>query len=301
MPRPYRSRPAGGPMVARAGGAPGGTANTGGMTQTKEQGRTRRRANELDGRTWTRYSISVWSDIRKNEAEIKLGHPAIFPVQLVGRLIQCFAPPGEVVILDPFAGSGSTLVGAVGLGKEAIGLELIPEYVELARRRLVSEAGALTGRARIYQADARELLRFVEPNSVDLVITSPPYWNVLSRKRTSDGKAIRDYVENPADLSRIPGYQEFIQTLALVFRDVYTVLRPGRYCLVVVMDLRQRSRFFPFHADLASALQGIGYVFDDLIIWDRRQEYNHLRPLGYPSVFRINKVHEYILIFRKPG
>ena len=48
-------------------------------------------------------------------------------------------------------------------------------------------------------------------------------------------------------------------------------------------------------------MQEIGFLLDDIIIWDRRQEYNHLRPLGYPSVFRINKVHEYILIFKKPA
>ena len=66
------------------------------------------------------------------------------------------------------------------------------------------------------------------------------------------------------------------------------------------MDLRQRSTFYPLHADLSAAMQEIGYAFDDIIVWDRRQEYNNFRPLGYPSVFRINKAHEYVLIFQKP-
>ena len=59
------------------------------------------------------------------------------------------------------------------------------------------------------------------------------------------------------------------------------------------------------HSDLAALLsdpsRGGRYVFDDLIVWDRRAEYNNLRPLGYPAVFRINKVHEFLLIFRKAG
>ncbi len=67
------------------------------------------------------------------------------------------------------------------------------------------------------------------------------------------------------------------------------------------MDLRKKDRFYPFHADLAARLKNSGFVFDDIIIWDRRQEYNNLRPLGFPSVFRVNKVHEYLLIFQKPA
>ena len=55
------------------------------------------------------------------------------------------------------------------------------------------------------------------------------------------------------------------------------------------------------HADLATRMQEVGFLFDDIIIWDRKRDYNNLRPLGYPSVFRINKVHEYILIFQKPA
>jgi len=48
-------------------------------------------------------------------------------------------------------------------------------------------------------------------------------------------------------------------------------------------------------------MEQIGYVLEDIIIWDRRREYNNLRPLGYPYVFVVNKVHEYILIFKKPN
>jgi len=77
-------------------------------------------------------------------------------------------------------------------------------------------------------------------------------------------------------------------------------LRPGAYCVVVVMDIRQGSRFYPFHADLSEAMRGVGYLLDDIIIWDRRHEYNNFRPLGYPSVFRVNKAHEFVMVFQKP-
>ena len=143
-------------------------------------------------------------------------------------------------------------------------------------------------------------MEHIGPASVDFVVTSPPYWDILLQNRTADYKDIRNYGNSDLDLGRISDYQEFLEALSIVFTNVLTVLKPGCYCCVVVMDLRKKSRFFPLHADLAAKMQDIGFLFDDIIIWDRKQEYNNLRPLGHPSVFRINKVHEYILIFQKP-
>ena len=91
-----------------------------------------------------------------------------------------------------------------------------------------------------------------------------------------------------------------LERLADVFRGVLAALRPGGYCCVVVMDLRKKDQFFPFHSDLAASLQRLGFLWDDLIVWNRQAEYNNLRPLGYPAVFRVNKVHEFVVILRKP-
>jgi len=139
----------------------------------------------------------------------------------------------------------------------------------------------------------------VAPESVDLVVTSPPYWNVLTRRRSADRKQVRHYGDRPGDLGQVADYDGFLAALTEVFAQVHSALRPGAYCAAVVMDLRQRNRFYPFHSDLAASLQGIGYLLDDTIIWDRRHEYNNFRPLGYPSVFRVNKAHEFVMVFQK--
>lgn len=272
------------------------------LAADRERAKLVRRANDLDGRTWTRYSISIWSDIRKTPEEIALGHPAIFPQQLVTRLIECFTRSDEKVILDPFMGSGSTIVAADRMGKTGIGFETSAEYYNLAARRLYNrelfQTSELT--SQLYLADARRMLEFLKPESVDLVITSPPYWDVLSQKRTADYKETRDYGNAPGDLSQIADYNEFLKELSKVFEKVYQVLKPSKYCIIIVMDLRKKDKFYPFHSDIADFMQEIGFIYDDIIIWDRRHEYNNMRPLGYPSVFRINKAHEYILIFKKP-
>ena len=265
------------------------------------------RANDLGGKEWTKYSISVWNDIRKTAEEAKLGHPAMFPGALVERVLLSFTKESEKTVLDPFCGSGATLVAAKRMGKRGIGFEVAKEYYDLSVRRLrqtqsrlfVSSDGP---EAQMHHADAREMERFVSALSVDICITSPPYWDILSRKRSADYKAVRDYAEANGDLSKIADYRQFLDELANVFRKVYSALKPRGFCIVVVMDIRKRDRFYPFHSDLAARLcrEDVGFILDDIVIWDRRQEYNNLRPLGYPTTFRINKIHEYILIFRKP-
>ena len=296
----------------------------------------RKRCNQLDGKTWTRYSISVWSDLRKETAEIKLKHPASFPLEMARRCIEIFTAGDGELVLDPFAGSGTTLMAAWELGRWGIGLELYPEYVELFNRRFQQEAaapaqetrppggkrgtglaevpreknreknlfdqpvgGSICQKPRMILDDARNMQLYLQPGEVDLVLTSPPYWDIMQSRRSADRKEPRPYGESAQDLGRLEGYRVYLQQLCQIFKQVYRVLKNGGYCLVVVMDLRKRNRFYPLHLDLTYHLERLGFALDDIIIWDRRHEYNRLRPLGYPAVFRVNKVHEYLLIFKK--
>lgn len=147
--------------------------------------------------------------------------------------------------------------------------------------------------------DARNIKKHIAENSVHLCVTSPPYWNILNQKRTADYKETRNYGNIEKDLSYIDDYKEFIKVLGDMFQVVYDVLVINGYLVVNVMDIRKGSNYYAFHMDLATELTGRGYVLDDIIIWDRRRDYNNLRPLGYPYVFRVNKVHEYLLIFQR--
>jgi DNA modification methylase len=288
---------------------------------SKAPARSPRRANSLDGKRWIQNSISVWSDIRKSPEELRLKHPAMFPAALAARLIESFLPVGWHLVLDPFAGTGSTLVAAEQLGKQGIGLELSPEFVAKAQTRLMlpragrdpAEAARYadaksqsrlpfesSARVALHNTSACDLLNYVAESSIDLCVTSPPYWDILNQKRTADAKAVRHYGNLEHDLGTISDYGDFLTALTAIFADVLRVLKPGAHCCVVVMDLRKKNRFYPFHSDLATRLQDAGYEFDDLIIWNRQSEYNNLRPLGYPAVFRVNKVHEFVLLMRKP-
>lgn len=120
------------------------------------------RANDLTGKEWTRYSISVWNDIRKTPEEARLGHPAMFPGSLVERLLLSFTKSSEKTVLDPFCGSGATLATAKKMGKRGVGFEVAKEYYDLSIRRLHQTQSRLFvpgegPEAQVYHADARDM------------------------------------------------------------------------------------------------------------------------------------------------
>lgn len=251
-----------------------------------------KRANDLSGKEWLQNSFSIWRDLKKTVDEKQYDHPASYPVSLCEKLIKTFARE-QCHILDPFNGIGSTMVAAENLNCTGIGIDLSSEFCDIAKKRLKSD------NITIICGDSFKVLDDIEPLSFDLCVTSPPYWDILNMKRSADGKKSVNYSDDKMDLGNIDDYSEFISLLKELFSKVYKLLKNNSYCLINVMDIRKKSEFFPLHSDLAYALREVGFIFDDLIIWDRQGDYNNMRPLGYPYKFRINKVHEYILIMYK--
>jgi len=255
---------------------------------------------QLDGKTWLQYSISIWSDIRKSQDENGLAHPAIFPTMLPERLISIYTHEDDIVF-DPFAGAGSTLIAAKNLKRVGVGIELSDKFIKMYNQR--NDNTHLFDEEKynptLIQGDARQLSNWIDSESVQLTVSSPPYWDILNQKRTADYKNNKNYGESHSDLGNIKSYTSFLRALQIVFSQVYTVTKEDGFCCVVLMDLRKKDKFYPFHVDTIDFMTDIGFILDDIIIWDRRQEYNNLRPLGYPYVFRINKVHEFILVFKK--
>lgn len=247
------------------------------------------RANALNGVEWLRNSISIWS-IAKN-GEDKVNHPAVFPVALAERILRCWSAE-PVLVLDPFLGSGTTLLACKKLGYPAIGFEIYSEFVSLARERV-----GYAENIQIIQDSIENAGKYLTKHSVEFVITSPPYWKILRRKRTADRKKERFYGENPLDLGNIEGYDQYLEKLTDIFVSLKEYLKPSALLFINVMDIRTGSKFYPLHSDLIQKLS-TDFKLEDIIIWDRRKDYNNLKPLGYPYKFILNRVHEYILVFR---
>lgn len=252
-----------------------------------------KKCNDLTGKEWLQNSFSIWRNLTKTKEEKILNHPACYPVVLCEKLIRTFSKCG-CNVLDPFSGVGSTMVAAHNLQCFGTGIELSYEFTDIAKSRINNDHNIT-----LINGDSFRELDKLPSNSFDVCITSPPYWNILNMKRSADGKKIVNYSNKENDLGNIDDYSHFVKLLGIVFEKVNRCLKSGSYCIVNVMDIRKKSNFYPLHMDLTIELQKKNYMLDDIIIWDRQIEYNNMRPLGYPYKFRINKVHEYILIFFK--
>lgn len=260
------------------------------------------RLNDLDGKAWLQYSFSIWRDIKRGALDLRGSHPASFPTELPARLIRILTHKGDTV-LDPFMGSGSTMVAALLEGRNGIGVDLSQEYYNFSNRRVESLALAKMSTPEVsikmFNDSVSNLSKIVDEESVDLCVTSPPYWNILNVKRSADRKAAVSYSDSPEDLGNISDYDSFLSELSSALGQVDTVLKHNAFFAIVVMDLRKGSVFYPFHSDVSKIMMSLNYQMKDIIIWDRQKEYNNMRPLGYPYSFVVNKVHEYILLFRK--
>src|SRR5437867_5101600 len=99
---------------------------------------SRDKLNELSGKDWIKFTKSWFVHRPEPRGDQKIRHPASFPESLVREFILFFTKSGEIVI-DPFLGTGSSLVGAVGAGRSGVGFEIVAKYAEISKRR-VSDA-----------------------------------------------------------------------------------------------------------------------------------------------------------------
>jgi DNA modification methylase len=268
--------------------------------------------NDLTAPEWISETVSVWRQKGLGsghpDAQIEKLHPAPFSFTDVSRLIRFFTKSGQTV-LDPFVGIGSTLKAAALEGRRGIGIELNPTFVELTHQRLSNEMGGglfPLPEQTVLNGDARSVLPSLESDSVDLVVTSPPYWNILhkvdhkaTQDRSDKGLATRYSEDDENDLGNILDYEEFLGELVKIFVECRRVLRPNKYLCVVVGDFRNKGKYHMFHADIANELEKVGFALKGITIL--YQPHKRVFPYGYPYAFVSNLHHQYVVIMRKEG
>jgi DNA modification methylase len=280
----------------------------------------RNNLNDLSNVEWLTFTKSVWQSRPPPRDELKEQHPATFAENDIEKLILFFTKKGGRV-LDPFSGSGSTLIACLNTGREGLGVELIDKWVTISNQRLerakeigrplltnpteaVSDSAELQPALKIMQGDSRTVLKQIGAESFDFVVTSPPYWAILTKARDHKSKRERlskglptKYSEDKRDLGNAPSYHDFLLELTKVFGECYRVLKQGKYMVIVVSDFRHGSKFVPFHNDLSDVVQKVGFSLEGITILV--QDSKNLYPYGMPYAFVSNIHHQYILIFRK--
>ncbi len=261
--------------------------------------------NNLSAKEWIVETISVWNQkgLGKNHPDTKIEkeHPAPFSYTDISRLIKFFSKEGGVV-LDPFVGIGSTLKACAVSNREGIGIDLNKKYVQLSKKRLKDELDDefLNTNQKVLQGDAIKVIDKIETNSIDFIVTSPPYWNILNKK---DHKAKQEredkgldtkYSEDKRDLGNIEKYEDFLDKLQKIFEKCIRVLKNDSYMAIVVSDFREKSKYIMFHADLAYKLQDLGYEIKGMKVLYQRHK--RIFPYGYPYSYVPNIHHQNIII-----
>lgn len=262
--------------------------------------------NDLDAKTWVKLTKSwfLLSGKTRNKMEVK--HPAKYPEELAEKFILFFSKSGDTVF-DPFMGVGSTGVAAIRNNRKCIGIEINNEFCNIARKRIENEKSLFgeMNNSIITEGDSRDKHNY--PKSVDFIITSPPYWDMLKKQRghsLSQHKIRKEkdlplyYSDNLLDLGNIEDYDQFMKELSKVFKNCSKILAPNKYMVIVVQNFRNTDgNYITFAWDIAEKVKKYKFSFEGEQIWC--QDDKQLGIWGYPSKFITNIHHHYCLVFRK--
>jgi len=261
--------------------------------------------NDLDPKQWIKFQKSWFMHNPPPRKKDVIRHPAKFPETLAQEFVEFFTKR-DATVLDPMAGTGSTLIACLRSGRNSIGIELNPDYAEIARnlveqekRELGKDAAHL--RAEVITADASRPANLDLP-PIDYIFTSPPYWDMLhargaetQQKRRASSNLDVVYSEDPADLGNIDDYEEFLARLVAVYRSLTPALQPQAYVTIIVKNLKKGGRIYPLAWDLAQRL-GAYLILKDERIWV--QDNIPLAPYGMGNAWVSNIHHHYCLQFR---
>ena len=270
--------------------------------------------NDLTGKEWIAetksyfYQKGLGAD--SDDAKIEKQHPAPFSFQDIEKLLLFFTKK-NMTVLDPFGGVGSTAKACELTKRRCISIELSEKYHNLSIQRLEKEVGeGCSNNHQFILGDTLEVLPTIDSDSIDMVVTSPPYWNILHKqdqkvkKNRVSNNLDTQYSDNDKDLGNINKYETFLNTLVnRVFLQCARCLKSNKYLLIIVSDFRDKSKFYSFHSDLIYNLND--HEIPDggkLMLAGTKiliQNHKSLHPYGYPFSYVENIHHQYVLIFRK--
>tara|TARA_B100001175_G_C19464312_1_gene618236 strand:+ start:575 stop:1402 length:828 start_codon:yes stop_codon:yes gene_type:complete len=264
----------------------------------------RNKLNNLNGKDWIKSTKSYWISEKCVDDKIALKHPAPFMVKDIIKLVSFFTKKKQIV-LDPFNGTGTTLLACCRTGRKGIGIDLNKNYNDLAKKRLKYQPNYKD--QKIIFGNSLNKIKNIE-GEINYCVTSPPYHNILRNK----GNGIRDvkdnyrkgartgveyYSENKNDLGNQKSYQNFLDLFEKIMSEVFLKLKNRSYTSIVISDFTVNKKEKNVQGDVVNLMQNIGFDFVGTTVL--LQETKPLYPFGYPYSYVINHHHQNIINFRK--
>lgn len=210
--------------------------------------------------------------------------------QLVETLILKYSDEGDK-ILDPFVGTGTTLVEAIKHNRKGVGIDINPGLIDLTERKLAqaSLGSRLTVKDfQLVSGDAEKKLKHFGENEFDFILAHPPYWDLI------------EFSGIEGDLSGIP-LQEYLRKMDKIIELFFRILKPNKFCVIVVGD-RRRSGIVPIGFYIANIGIMRGFNLWDTIINNTRfggKQYGIYQQLKSKR-FKFHLLdHDYVLVFQK--
>jgi len=213
--------------------------------------------------------------------------------QVARNLILRYSNEGDIV-LDAFVGSGTTLIETKLTNRRGIGVDINEDAIMLTRDRLrFSSLNDNFLEQKTYVGDARHM-NFLKDNSIDLIATHPPYVNIIPYTKNSNKNV-------DGDLSKIHSLDEFCGEMGKVAKEFYRVLKPNRYCAILIGDTRRHKHVVPVSFRIMQVFLNNGFVLKEDII--KLQHNTKMASVWSKKSVQSNfllLMHEHLFVFRKP-
>jgi DNA modification methylase len=257
--------------------------------------------NDLNLNRWKEYNDiltdSLWIfDKRDTSGVHKANYWGNFIPQIPNQLLRRYTKKGDWV-LDPFLGSGTTLIECRHLGRNGVGVELNQKVSKNAESTLQEEKNPFKVTTKILTGnsvtiDFETKLEKLKVSSFQFIIMHPPYWDIIKFSNKKD------------DLSNAKSVQEFLQLFGQVLENTYPLLEKGRYCTVVIGDKYTAGEWIPLGFYVMQEMMKRGFKLKSTIVKNfdqtsaKRNQKELWRYRALAGGFYIFK-HEYIFIFKK--
>lgn len=266
--------------------------------------------NHLTGSQWLYWTNSLYPTNFPPDVthQLRKRHGAIKPPELMAEIIAFFTKEGELV-LDPFAGVGSTLLGAALEQRRAVGIELNADWIrifrEISATFSVGEQGIIRGKAGreikgfMIHGDCLEELKKIPSAQVAAIITDPPYG---CDHRVTFTQETNFSMYNPGetqDLGNASDFPAYLAKMGVFAQEAFRVLQPRRYLVLLIGDRYHQGEYYPLSTKVAEVMQQAGFKWKGLRIWWNQATQRPLRPYAVKRCFVSNITHQNILIFRK--
>lgn len=194
-----------------------------------------------------------------------------------------YSNPGDWV-LDQFMGSGTTLIEAKLLNRNAVGVDINPQSVSISKSNIQFQCET-NSKIFIQGGNAADLY-FMKNSGIDFICMHPPYANIIKYSKGIEG-----------DISLL-GVEPFICEMQKVAKESFRVLKKGKMCAVMIGDIRKYKKIVPLGFQVMECFLRVGFVNREIII----KEQHNCSSTDYWRNQNNNFLllaHEYIFVFQK--